>query len=72
MGVKAYKATVYILDLNDTLGDDIETALEYGDAEFLTVTEVIEADIGEWDDDHPLNYGKNSPWDKYFPPTQKA
>ena len=72
MGVKAYKATVYILDLNNNLGEgspeNIETTLEYGDAEFITVTEVIEADIGEWDDKHPLNYGRKSPWDKFFPP----
>jgi len=69
MSVKAYKMTVYVVDVNNQFNgdtDEVMYAVEYGDADCLTITDIQVADIGEWEDNHPLNYGSKSPWDRYF------
>ena len=59
--MKAYKLEVIVVDL-EGLGkggiiDELENGIDY----FIpTVTKVVEADIGEWYDEHPLNM-RNTP-----------
>ena len=69
---KLYRITSYVLDLNgnnpsiDDVVDQIE-ANRY--PEFHYVKEVLETDIGEWDDDHKLNKmsATMKDFDAYFP-----
>ena len=69
MESKIYKISTYLVDVNGDYGEDyIRWLLEsYSD---LTAKHLkIEcADIGEWDDDHPLNYRNSdiSECEKYF------
>jgi len=65
---KAYKMTVYVIDLNYDFGskDAVKQAVKNCDADFTTITDIQEVEIGEWDDEHPLNYGVRSPWGDYF------
>jgi hypothetical protein len=57
--MKAYKVTLLIVD-HDEVGDRIKEHIENvrypNHCLRPTVMEVQEADIGEWDDDHPLNH----------------
>lgn len=57
--MKAYRVTFVVID-HDRLGaDEIQSVVE--DTRYPNhclhprVTEIEEADIGEWSDDHPLN-----------------
>lgn len=56
--MKAYKVTVFIIDF-DEVGDDIPVEMEnVRYPNHCLHPEIIDmqvADIGEWDDDHPLN-----------------
>lgn len=68
---KLHKVQFYILDYNNnfrTLGDlenYINCTIRYGLPEHVHVTST---DIGEWDDDHPLNQVDcpESEYEKYF------
>ncbi len=57
--MKAYKVTLIVLNFDELDSEDIKFTLE--DANYPndcispTVVEVQGFDIGEWDDDHPLN-----------------
>jgi hypothetical protein len=57
--MKAYKLEVLIVDHDNLGGGGIITELENtrfaNDCINLDVMAIEEADIGEWDDDHPLN-----------------
>ena len=57
--MKAYKVELLVVDHDDMGAEGIE--IELGNTEFANhcmhprVMKVVEKDIGEWDDDHPLN-----------------
>lgn len=69
MESKIYKISAYIVDVNGDYGEDYICWLleSYSD---LTAKhlKIESADIGEWDDDHPLNYRNSdiSECEKYF------
>lgn len=69
MESKIYKISAYLVDVNGDYGEDyISWLLEsYSD---LTAKhlKIESADIGEWDDDNPLNYRNSdiSECEKYF------
>ena len=58
--MKAYKIEILIVDLDQCGADEIASVLE--NARYPNrcirpeVMRVTEADIGEWRDDHPLNF----------------
>lgn len=57
--MKAYKIEILVIDF-DELGekgivDELSNANFPNDCVTLQVKNVIEKDIGEWSDDHPLN-----------------
>ena len=58
--MKAYKVELLIIDFDGMGREDITDTLEntrYPNHCFtgLSVMDVVEKDIGEWDDEHPLN-----------------
>lgn len=65
--MKVYKLTVMIIDFDQTGGEEIVTELENAnysnDCISPSVMAIEERDIGEWDDDHPLNKSGN---EKHF------
>lgn len=66
---KLYRVVAYVLNLNNSVPtkEDVIQQLErsrYGT--FINVSEVLETDCGEWNDDHELNHA-NANYDKYFP-----
>lgn len=69
---KLFKITTYIVDYNDEFSTDdrLEDCLIYCTQNDLTLnhTHIISADIGEWYDEHPLNYidCPKSEYEKYF------
>lgn len=73
--MKAYEITLRIIDLDGIGPDEIKAVLENvkypNHCIHPKVAGSREADIGEWDDDHPLN--KNSTadaeWARLFPST---
>jgi len=58
--MKAYLLTVLIVDHDEVGSNDIKTILQetrYPNRCIAPrVQSIREADIGEWDDDHPLNF----------------
>lgn len=63
-----YKISGYIVDINDDFNeDDLKWTLERYDFS-IKHFKAESADIGEWYDDHPLNYYKSdiSECEKYF------
>lgn len=67
--MKMYRIVSHVIALNSSIRskEDLISAITNGHhIEFHTVKEVLETDIGEWDDDHELNY-KGCDHDKYFP-----
>ena len=68
---KIYKITTYLVDGSDEFNDaSLEDCLIYCTQNDLNLehTKIQSADIGEWHDDHPLNY-YNCPkeeFEKYF------
>ncbi len=55
--MKVYKMEVVIIDFDDDGAEEIKGLLE--NAKYLTSVSVLDIqsrDIGEWDDDNPLNY----------------
>lgn len=66
--MKLYKITAYIIGFNGLDGDTIRSALKNHRYISPSELEIEEADIGEWDDEHLLNY-KTTPvkeFEKYF------
>ena len=57
--MKAYKVEILIIDFDEIGGEEIQQVLE--NAHYPNrcidphVMEITEADIGEWDDEHPFN-----------------
>lgn len=68
---KLFKVTTYIVDYNDEFdASNVEEYLIYATQRWFNLrhTQIADADLGEWDDDHPLNY-INCPkaeFEKYF------
>lgn len=62
--MKAYRIELLVVD-HDNVGDDMVTTIEearYPNRCINPQVMSIEArDIGEWDDDHPLNHGGKAP-----------
>lgn len=57
--MKAYKLTVLVVDhdeVGDEISDMIECARYPNHAIAPRVIDIQSIDIGEWDDEHPLNY----------------
>jgi len=57
--MKAYKLEIFVIDF-DNVGkegilQEIENARFPNDCIGMNIKSVIEKDIGEWNDDHPLN-----------------
>ncbi len=71
--MKAYKLTLLVTDDDRMGGDAIKTTIEAQKyPNWCIAPEVMsieEADIGEWDDDHPLNHAdtKGAEFDRLFP-----
>lgn len=67
---KLFKLTAYVVDYNDEFSQrELIDILEYGPYDIhLRQMEVDGADLGEWDDDHPLNYidCPEAEYEKYF------
>lgn len=53
--MKAYKIELLVVDYEDYGKDEIVRILESQRNIYPTAMKVVEADIGEWSDDHPLN-----------------
>jgi len=62
--MKAYKIEVLVIDFED-LGEE-DAKYQLGNMRHLDVKVVDskKVDIGEWDDDHPLN--KTKGWEEYY------
>lgn len=58
--MKVYKVELLIIDFDKIGADDIksiiENARDLNDCTSTSVKNIIEKDIGEWSDDHPLNH----------------
>lgn len=53
-----HKVTMYVVDVDDTFNkNELEYLFDRTDW-FMRYDEVESADVGEWEDDHPLNYRK--------------
>lgn len=68
---KLFKIQTYYVDCNDRFADRTHLAryLENSANEgFVNHTHIEEADLGEWHDEHPLNYVycPESEFEKYF------
>ena len=69
---KLFKITTYVVDPADefTTDDRLEDCIVYCTQNDLNLrhTNIESVDIGEWDDDHPLNYWKcpKAEFEKYF------
>jgi len=57
--MKAYKIEIFVIDRDDIGEEAVKQELEcasYGNDCIMPVVKSLKsADIGEWDDDHPLN-----------------
>jgi hypothetical protein len=53
--MKAYKYTILIIDHENIGKDDISNCLKYTNYINPEIIGIQEADIGEWNDEHPLN-----------------
>ena len=53
--MKAYLMTICVLDFEDYGPDEYATLIKQHRNISATVVGTKTADIGEWDDDHPLN-----------------
>ena len=54
--MKAYKFTVLVIDFENMGIDEAKQNLENAEYVRPHILEEATADIGEWNDDHPLNY----------------
>jgi len=70
--MKAYEITLQIIDFDQLGPDEIRTVLENqrypNHCIAPTVADIREADIGKWDDDHPLNKKSTAEaeWNRLF------
>ena len=65
---KVYKVTMYVIDPNHDIIDRAHLRDQLTcnkDLHFMDVTEILEADCGEWNAEHELNR-LFPPYDKYF------
>lgn len=53
--MKAYKLEILVLDHEGIGLDEIRSLIENAKYVYPSIIKVQEAEIGEWDDDHPLN-----------------
>lgn len=72
--MKAHKVTLLVLSVNDELSaEEIKSEIENNrypnDCISVEVHDIESAEIGEWDDDHPLNQtdASNAEWERLFP-----
>lgn len=70
--MKVHMVTLTIIDLDDIGADEIHDVIENvhypNHCISPDVVGIKTADVGEWHDDHPLNFrGANAEWDKVFP-----
>lgn len=68
---KLFKISAYIVDYNDDFDkSNVEEYLVYATQRHFDLqhTQVAEADLGEWYDEHPLNYidCPKAEFEKYF------
>ena len=64
--MKAYRIVTYVLDFYNKLSpEEIAEELTYNRHLNISTGAIDEIDIGEWDDDHPLNY-INTDVEAYF------
>ena len=68
---KLFKIQAYIVDCNDEFDSgNIEEYLDYCTQRYFSLEhlKVTETDLGEWDDDHPLNIVDcpEAEFEKYF------
>lgn len=65
--MKVYKVELMIID-HDGVGDEIKDIIENqkypNHCISPEVIKILSADIGDWDDDHPLN--KKDKWKSYY------
>jgi hypothetical protein len=54
--MKAYKVEMIIVDFNGYGLEELKLNLESMRFYNPDIIDILEGDIGEWDDDHPLNY----------------
>jgi len=70
--MKAHKVVLTIVDFDDLGADQIKEVIENqrwpNHCISPSVFSMTTADVGEWDDDHPLNKtGNTKAWCKFFP-----
>ena len=70
---KVFKISTYVVDYNDEFNNNesFMNYLEYitqHDGIFFSHSQIASADIGEWHDDHPLNWRccPKEEYEKYF------
>lgn len=68
---KLFKLTAYLTDIDDSFGEqDLEDYIMWRLRDELLVDHIhlASADVGEWHDDHPLNYMDcpEAEYEKYF------
>jgi hypothetical protein len=68
---KLYKLTVYLTDIDDSFSEqNLEDYIywRFRDDLFVDHVQLKSANIGEWDDDHPLNHidCPKEEFEKYF------
>jgi hypothetical protein len=54
--MKAYKIVLLVNDIDGAGQESIEIQLENLKYVYPQIMEISEKDVGEWSDDHPLNY----------------
>lgn len=67
--MKAYKVEVLVLDFENYGEEQIAMILGNVDAIMCSAQRIQSADIGEWHDKHPLNFGatQTEEFDRLFP-----
>ncbi len=70
--MKAYKLEVLVIDHEGYGVQEFENQLE--NLDFVHVVRSKEAEIGEWDDDHPLNQKRTmvKEFDRLFSPPEET
>ena len=55
MKPKVYKMTLQVIDFEGTSEEDIISTIENSKYFCVNVKDICSREIGEWNDDHPLN-----------------
>jgi hypothetical protein len=58
--MKAYKVEMIVVDFDGYGGDVLRQNIEDMRYYAPSITKIVEGDIGEWSDDHPLNLRSTS------------